>query len=289
MFRGEQKVTVLEAPTTTDIEKGIATTINGDRDQRRDPPKLEHRKSNLVLPSNTTSDELDVSRTCSICLCEYEHGDGICYSRNDQCVHRFHTNCAVAWFAKHEECPICRAQYLVELSNTITTLEGGTPVDDVSTRSSSEQPPPPPHHPHTTTATAAFELARGPIIVIEEEDEEGDIESNSSSMPELLAITEDEIRHTYQTVGPSVPLVTNEDDETADDESSTVSSMSPSITSCSTGTDTTDDEPEPGTQSHCVGGSTSSASSTLGRNDTTMKNMEEHMPPGDILIGPENV
>jgi Ring finger domain len=289
VFRGKQKVTVLEAPTTTDIEKGIATTINSEHEQRRDQPKLEHRKSNLVLPSNTTSDELDVSRSCSICLCEYEHGDGICYSRNDQCVHRFHTNCAVAWFAKHEECPICRAQYLVELSNTITTLEGGTPVDDASTPlSSSEQPPPPPHHPHTTTATAAFELARGPIIVIEEEDEEGDIESNSSSMPELLAITEDEIRHTYHTAGPSAPLGTNEDDETSDDESSTVSSMSPSITICSS-TATTDDEPEPGMPSHCDDGSTSSASSTLRRNDTTMKNTEEHMPPGNILIGPENV
>jgi len=218
---GGQSVTVLGA--TTDIEKGMVTSIHGDPDDRLARAKLlEHRKSNLVIQSNNTWDEaLEASRTCSICLSAYENGDGICYSRNDQCVHGFHTNCAVGWFARHEECPICRAQYLVELRTT-PTPEGEIPEEGVISPSSDH---PFLHDTPSATPNAALMLVpHSPIIAVEEE---GDIESNASSLPEPLAITEDDILH----IDSLSTHQTNEDHEAInnlsiakDDESSTVSS-----------------------------------------------------------------
>lgn len=81
---------------------------------RKGMKRIERRKSNLFLRSNKTGDELDLSRTCPICLCEYENGESICWSHNKQCAHHFHAQCGIAWLAKHTECPICRANYLVQ-------------------------------------------------------------------------------------------------------------------------------------------------------------------------------
>lgn len=81
---------------------------------RKRKKRIERRKSNLFLRSNKAGDELDESRTCPICLCEYEDGESICWSHNKQCAHHFHAQCGIAWLAKHTECPICRANYLVQ-------------------------------------------------------------------------------------------------------------------------------------------------------------------------------
>ena len=104
-FLRKQKVLNVE-DSAADIEKA--------KQERSKTRKIERRKSNLRLHFGANRDELDESRTCPICLCEYENGEQICWSNNRQCAHHFHSQCGIAWLAKHSECPICRAEYLVE-------------------------------------------------------------------------------------------------------------------------------------------------------------------------------
>lgn len=78
-------------------------------------PSVKRRKSDLILHDG---DEETGMGTCPICLCDYEHGDQICWSNNKDCLHHFHSKCGVAWLAKHSLCPICRAEYLVEPEHT---------------------------------------------------------------------------------------------------------------------------------------------------------------------------
>jgi len=102
------------------VLKKVLTETVRDLDlssSRKGKKHIERRKSNLILRSNKTGDELDESRTCPICLCEYEHGESICWSHNKQCAHHFHAQCGIAWLAKHTECPICRANYLLPPSD----------------------------------------------------------------------------------------------------------------------------------------------------------------------------
>jgi hypothetical protein len=87
-----------------------------DRDLDSSTTKRNKRaaaKSNLVLQEGK-EDEDSGFELCAICLCPYEDGDQICWSNNKQCLHHFHAACGIAWLAKHEDCPICRAAYLVE-------------------------------------------------------------------------------------------------------------------------------------------------------------------------------
>lgn len=50
--------------------------------------------------------------SCPICFEEYSVGDEICISRNESCPHQFHFECLQSWLLKHDDCPLCRANYL---------------------------------------------------------------------------------------------------------------------------------------------------------------------------------
>lgn len=71
---------------------------------------MKRLKSNIRLFDGDDNGQ----RTCAICLGDYEDGDQICWSNNQDCTHHFHSTCGVAWLARHSQCPICRADYLVE-------------------------------------------------------------------------------------------------------------------------------------------------------------------------------
>jgi hypothetical protein len=89
---------------------------------------MKRVKSNLVLHAGAGDDddeEDNGSNLCAICLCPYENGDQICWSHNQRCLHHFHAACGIAWLAKHEECPICRAEYLVEPETSEKDIEEG--------------------------------------------------------------------------------------------------------------------------------------------------------------------
>lgn len=55
-----------------------------------------------------------LSGTCGICLCKFEKGEEICWSPNKLCKHSFHKECVLEWLMKHNDCPICRNDFLVD-------------------------------------------------------------------------------------------------------------------------------------------------------------------------------
>jgi hypothetical protein len=55
---------------------------------------------------------IDSRKQCPICIDEYEIGDEICSSPNEECPHVFHVDCMTQWLLKHGDCPLCRADYL---------------------------------------------------------------------------------------------------------------------------------------------------------------------------------
>lgn len=81
-------------------------------------PSVE-KFEDMVLPRltstlhNTTDDDNEsVQDPCPICLEEYKDGDEICWSHSEACEHVFHRNCIFEWLVRHDECPICRQNFL---------------------------------------------------------------------------------------------------------------------------------------------------------------------------------
>lgn len=74
---------------------------------------------------------------CPICLDTYNDGDEMCLSKNEKCHHSFHYDCMVGWLIDHDDCPICRAKYILPQSKsplqglaafTISTIRGAENV-----------------------------------------------------------------------------------------------------------------------------------------------------------------
>lgn len=53
---------------------------------------------------------LSSSDTCCICLEDFRLGEQLCQSYN--CSHVFHLGCMLEWLMGHDECPVCRRDYL---------------------------------------------------------------------------------------------------------------------------------------------------------------------------------
>jgi HRD ubiquitin ligase complex, ER membrane component len=86
----------------------------------------KHNKGNILVESmrkwrfSSRGDKDDESisstiyspKSCAICMTSYKDGDDICWSRNDNCVHAFHLKCMMTWLMKHDDCPLCRCNFL---------------------------------------------------------------------------------------------------------------------------------------------------------------------------------
>ena len=51
---------------------------------------------------------------CSICLEAFAAGEEVSWSRNKECTHCYHQECISQWLIKHDECPVCRNDYLFD-------------------------------------------------------------------------------------------------------------------------------------------------------------------------------
>mmetsp|Transcript_17623 Transcript_17623/g.22248 ORF Transcript_17623/g.22248 Transcript_17623/m.22248 type:complete len:230 (+) Transcript_17623:1420-2109(+) len=68
----------------------------------------QQRQSSFV----STRPSVYSPKSCPICLEEYKVGDEIAWSKNNECPHAFHLDCMINWLMDHDECPLCRADYL---------------------------------------------------------------------------------------------------------------------------------------------------------------------------------
>ena len=76
-------------------------------------------KKNILLnpdvsrcSSRDTAPSLYSPAICPICIERYKEGEEIAWSLNERCHHAFHYGCISDWLMKHDECPMCRMNYL---------------------------------------------------------------------------------------------------------------------------------------------------------------------------------
>jgi Ring finger domain len=73
---------------------------------------VSSRRESVSSRHSVDSIEKEGLEPCAICLEHYEEGDQICWSHNRHCDHVFHQECIVEWLGLHNECPICRQDFL---------------------------------------------------------------------------------------------------------------------------------------------------------------------------------
>eukprot|EP00586_Coscinodiscus_wailesii_P000389 CAMPEP_0172487304 /NCGR_PEP_ID=MMETSP1066-20121228/16333_1 /TAXON_ID=671091 /ORGANISM="Coscinodiscus wailesii, Strain CCMP2513" /LENGTH=479 /DNA_ID=CAMNT_0013253837 /DNA_START=365 /DNA_END=1804 /DNA_ORIENTATION=+ len=67
--------------------------------------------------------------SCYICLCEYEVGDEVSWSRNPQCEHAFHKECITRWLLDRDDCPCCRNKFILESDEDCSGSGGSSAVE----------------------------------------------------------------------------------------------------------------------------------------------------------------
>lgn len=97
------------------------SSANTDFSSLNDPTTMSNAESmdSFASASSSSQDSYKIPNECAICLCEYDKGDVVVTSCNDECPHAFHRECIVEWLVKMQEgtpCPCCRRQF-VELDD----------------------------------------------------------------------------------------------------------------------------------------------------------------------------
>ena len=65
--------------------------------------------SNPVHGHHSPSDR---SLSCPICLEDFQVGDDVVWSTNTDCVHIHHKECIMHWLQEHDDCPLCRNDFV---------------------------------------------------------------------------------------------------------------------------------------------------------------------------------
>jgi hypothetical protein len=81
------------------------------------PSSDEESQVSSASQETVCDEEKGNHQMCSICLEEYALGDSISWSKNQKCVHAFHTSCIKEWLEqinREGRCPVCRGPYLEE-------------------------------------------------------------------------------------------------------------------------------------------------------------------------------
>lgn len=64
------------------------------------------------MPSRESASSLYSPSTCPICIESFKKGEEIAWSFNEKCHHAFHLECISDWLMSHDECPMCRLDFL---------------------------------------------------------------------------------------------------------------------------------------------------------------------------------
>ena len=60
------------------------------------------------------NDHYSTKMQCAICLNDFHDGEEICWSQNIECGHVFHHLCIKQWVLRHDDCPCCRNNFLLD-------------------------------------------------------------------------------------------------------------------------------------------------------------------------------
>lgn len=89
---------------------------NSDLAHNGSVTKSKETKILLPRPGEIRLSELkhEVDDFCPICLSNYEVGQNVVWSSNQECVHAFHYDCVVQWMKKRAsgDCPCCRSPFV---------------------------------------------------------------------------------------------------------------------------------------------------------------------------------
>jgi hypothetical protein len=97
-----------DQPTTND---GIITKVDLNGGNNTKKSSIEVDSTGIVMEEPITQSLSSTDTCCCICLEEFRVGERICQSY--ACSHVFHFDgCMLEWLMRHDECPICRRDYL---------------------------------------------------------------------------------------------------------------------------------------------------------------------------------
>jgi hypothetical protein len=125
-YQQQQQLQLREQPLA--LPPPTATTTTTTTTTTTATPTLRlvrgRRKSNILARTISMSLRSSISSlqqhpqqqptTCDICLMDYQVGEQVCWSPNDECVHCFHKDCMLDWLLRNPKCPVCRRNYLVK-------------------------------------------------------------------------------------------------------------------------------------------------------------------------------
>ena len=107
-MQNEKCEEIAKAPAKDDIFVDDNNRFCNDRsvdDLSRDDPVEDGRQ--------LSSSSHNFPETCLICCDDYKVADDIAWSNNKDCHHSYHVDCIVEWLLGHDDCPQCRAKYLL--------------------------------------------------------------------------------------------------------------------------------------------------------------------------------
>ncbi|GFH56505.1 predicted protein [Chaetoceros tenuissimus] len=92
-----------------DEHSTISTTDVSQEEQWNDD-------SAMVQSNNSITKMQPKDVICPICHEQFEYGDTLATSRNNDCCHTaFHSDCFISWLmTDHKDCPICRSIFIVD-------------------------------------------------------------------------------------------------------------------------------------------------------------------------------
>jgi Anaphase-promoting complex subunit 11 RING-H2 finger len=126
-MRVQRKQLITEALKATTIIATVKDLIEKQEDSEQKPDgatrgstlgdeeieDVQEMDSTLLQVGVMPNGDRQVPVVCIVSLCPDEVGDSVSFSSFENCVHAFHTECAVAWLSKKIQtlCPCCRQEF----------------------------------------------------------------------------------------------------------------------------------------------------------------------------------